>query len=110
MKSTLLVTVTTLVCLGSVITLPALADSQPIYSGNDSVTEAENASSTPTPNADFLIVEPRRLEVGHDADADTLNDVANQINQGIGGDSEEFLPDGMVVRGSSGSLQLGSEI
>lgn len=99
-----------LVCLGSVIPSPALADSQPIHSDNDGVTELENASSTPAPTADALIVEPRRLEVGNDADADTLNDVANQINQGIGGDSEEFLPDGMVVRGSAGSLQLGSEI
>ena len=88
----------------------AWADAQPIQSKNNPVTEAEDVDSASRQSADFLLVEPRRVEVENDADADTLDDVANQINQVIEDDSEEFLPEGMVVRGSAGSLQLGSEI
>ncbi|NEQ96439.1 MAG: hypothetical protein F6K30_06900, partial [Cyanothece sp. SIO2G6] len=43
-------------------------------------------------------------------DANILNRLADQINQEVDGTSEDFLPDGMVVRGSNSSLQVGSEL
>ncbi|MEM9218215.1 MAG: hypothetical protein AAGD25_28220 [Cyanobacteria bacterium P01_F01_bin.150] len=112
MKSALLITATTLFCLGSSISsiAPAWADSPTANLENDVVTETEDASLSNSSSADSLLVKPRSIEVESDPDANALDDVANQINQVIESDSEEFLPEGMVVRGSSGSLQVGSEI
>ena len=74
------------------------------------MTEVEDASQSSNQNAELLQVEPRGLDVSADEDTDDLNAVASQINQVIDSDSDGFLPEGMVVRGSAGSLQLGSEI
>lgn len=111
MKSTLLITATTFLCLGSVVSavVPAWADTLPVVDEN-SLMESEEASQPSTPTADLLIVDPIGLESLTDQNEDDLNAVANRINQVIESDSDEFLPEGMVVRGTAGSLQLGSEL
>lgn len=110
MKSTLLLTATTLLCLGSVVSTTALvwADTLPVVEENG-MTEMEESSQPSMPSADLLLVDPIGLESLTDQNEDDLTDVANSINQVIESDSDEFLPEGMVVRGSAGSLQLGSE-
>ena len=111
MKSTLLITATTLLCFGSVASLPrpAWADTLPLVEGNGT-TEVEESLEPSVQTADLLSVEPIGLESLTARNTDDLNTVADQINQIIDSDSDEFLPEGMVVRGSAGSLQLGSEL
>ena len=84
---------------------------QSITDENSSIPEQGLDLSSPRGDATLLFVEPRGLDVSEGADAEDLNNVAAQINQEIANDaSEEFLPDGMVVRGSNRSLQVGSEL
>ncbi|MGK7888221.1 MAG: hypothetical protein AB4042_02740 [Leptolyngbyaceae cyanobacterium] len=42
-------------------------------------------------------------------DTNILNLLADQINQEMDGPAASLLPEGMVIRGSNSSLQLGSE-
>ena len=110
MKPTLFLSATVLLCLGSVISsaLPTRSEPLPVNEQNET-TELEEVPHPTPQTADLLLVEPRGLDSLTDENTDAFNAVANQINQGIDNDSDEFLPEGMVVRGSEGSLQLGSE-
>ena len=111
MKATLLLTATTFLCLGSVIhcAAPSWADSLPVNEDAE-MTGVEDSAQPSSQTADLLLVEPRRFNVSTDEKTDALNAVASQINQVIESDSDDFLPEGVVVRGSQGSLQLGSEL
>ena len=61
--------------------------------------------------SDFVLLEPRGTELSTE-DPEALNNLADRINQTLGGSerSDNFIPDGMVVRGSNSSLQLGGEL
>ncbi|MEB3232929.1 MAG: hypothetical protein VKJ64_18120 [Leptolyngbyaceae bacterium] len=98
----------TIVCLSAsfvTATLPAQAqwmtdnsEDAPVESVNEDASRSEVILLEAPPTS--LLTE----------DASILNQLADQINQGMGGPSDDFLPDGMVVRGSNSSLQLGSEL
>lgn len=113
MKSTLLLATATLFCMGfgSVFAAPAWAESASEPSTVSQSEDTVDLEHSREHSADVLLVEPRGLNVGSGVDAETWDAVASQINQGINSDEEdEFLPEGVVMRGSENSLQLGSEL
>jgi len=87
----------------------AIAQSEPTAS-----TEVENSiepadASVGNATAETIRLEPRQINFTTEG-LPGLGLLAEQINQGVGSDADGFLPDGMVVRGSNSSLQVGGEL